>query len=111
MKDVVNVLQVAAVSLMVIPLGAERVEGRKARLEIVKYCRKNNIGIPTRKKPAFVYPTSDYWRANSTYTIFWNARITNPALNRISKISLLWDLESPPSGFERLEQEYCETYC
>jgi len=45
MKDVVNALQVAAVSLMVIPLGTERLKGRKARLEIVRYCRKNEIVI------------------------------------------------------------------
>jgi len=111
MKDVVNALQVAAVSLMVIPLGTERLKGLKARLEIVKYCRKNKIAIPTRKQPDLVCPTSDYWCANLTYAIFWNARITNPALNRVNKISLLWDLETPPSGFERFEQKYCENYC
>jgi len=103
MKDVVNAFQVAVVSVMVIPLGTERSKGCKARLEIVRYCRKNKIAIPTRKRPDFVYPTSDYWRTNLTYAIFRNARITNPALNRINKISLLWDSESPPSGFERLE--------
>jgi len=56
MKDVVNALQVAAVSLMVIPLGTERLTGRKARLENVRYCRKNNIAIPTRKKFDFCLP-------------------------------------------------------
>jgi len=38
MKDGVKALQVAAVSLMVIPSGTERLKGRKARLEIVRYC-------------------------------------------------------------------------
>jgi len=103
MKDTINALQITAVPLLVIPRGTERIEGRQARLEIVKYCRKNKNDIPICKRPDFVYPTSDYWRANLTYAMFWSARITNPALNRINKISLLWDLESPPSGFERLK--------
>jgi len=72
-------------------------------LEIVRCCRKNKIAIPTHKRPDFVYRTSDYQHANLIYAIFWNARITNPALTRINKISLLWDLESPPSGSLRLE--------
>jgi len=59
MKDVVNAWQVAAVSLLVISLGTERLEGCKARLEIVRYCRKNKIAIPTHKRPDLVYPTSD----------------------------------------------------
>jgi len=45
MKDGVKALQVAAVSLMVIPSGTERLKGRKARLEIVRYCLKNRIVI------------------------------------------------------------------
>jgi len=111
MKDVVNALQITAVPLLVIPLGTEGIEGRNARLEIAKYCRKNQIEIPTCKRPDFVYPTSDYWRATLTCAIFWNARTRKSSINRINKISLLWDLESPPSGFERLKQEYCEQFC
>jgi len=45
MKDVVNALQVAAVSLLVLPLGTERLEGGKARPKLVKNCQKNKIAM------------------------------------------------------------------
>jgi len=44
MKDVVNALQVAAVSLLVLPLGTERLGG-KARPKLVKNCQKNKIAM------------------------------------------------------------------
>jgi len=51
------------------------------------------MAVPVKSKPTFIHPSKDFWRAYATYVIFWNLRISNPVLNPINKISLLWDLD------------------
>jgi len=92
MSELANILQTVNIPPLVIQLGVKELEKREARMAVVRYCHRNDISIPRRKRPIFVFPSTDYWRANLTYAIFSEVGRMKPVLNRINKIILFWDI-------------------